>query len=104
MELGPRIVVVTDGSNGACCFDGMNVYFQEIFDVPVLEKTGSGDAFACGFLAALMNGLSVKDALRWGSANAGSVVGKIGAQAGLMKKNEIIKFLKNSPEPQAKII
>lgn len=104
MELGPRIVVITDGSNGAYCFDGMNVYFQGIFDVPVLEKTGAGDAFACGFLAALANGLNVKQALRWGSANSAAVVQKIGGQAGLLNKKELLKFLKNSPESQAKII
>ncbi len=104
MELGPRIVVVTDGSNGAYCFDGMNVYFQGVFDVKVLEKTGAGDAFATGFLNALINKCDVKDALRWGAANAGSVVEKIGAQAGLLTKNGVLKFLKNNPEPQAKII
>jgi len=104
MEFGPRLVVVTDGSNGAYCFDGMNTYFQGVFDVKVLEKTGAGDAFATGFLVATLNGCSVKHALRWGAANAGSVVGKIGAQAGLLTKKEILKFLKNNPEPQAKLI
>ncbi len=104
MQLGPNIVVVTDGSKGAYCFDGNNFYFQGIFDVKVLEKTGAGDAFASGFLSALINGACIKDSLRWGAANAGSVVEKIGAQAGLLNEKGILKFLKNNPEPQVKII
>ncbi|EKD43914.1 MAG: hypothetical protein ACD_72C00075G0004, partial [uncultured bacterium] len=104
MQLGPRIVVITDGAKGAYCFDGMNVYFQGIFDLPVLEKTGAGDAFASGFISAVIHGLNVKHALRWGSANAAFVVQKIGGQAGLLTKHQIVKFLKHSPESQAKII
>lgn len=104
MNLGPRIVVITDGSSGAYCFDGMNVYLQGIFDVPAVEKTGAGDAFASGFLAALLNKLNVKDALRWGAANSASVIQKVGGQTGLLTKKEMLKFLKNNPEPQAKII
>lgn len=104
MQLGPRIVVITDGSKGAYCFDGMNVYAQGIFDVPALEKTGAGDAFVSGFLAALVNKLNVKEALRWGAANSASVIQKVGGQAGLLNKKSMLKFLKNNPEPQAKII
>jgi len=92
-SFGPKIVVVTDGKNGAVCFDGHSYYSQTIFNLPVVEKTGAGDAFATGFVAALIHGLELKEALRWGAANAAFVVQHIGAQKGLLTKREMIKFL-----------
>ena len=105
-DLGPEIVIVTDGPKGAYTYDGNEYLFMPPYPDPKApyERTGAGDAFACGFLSALMNGQNVKQAMRWGSANSASVVQKIGGQAGLLNKNEILKFLKNNPEPQAKII
>lgn len=103
-EFGPKIVVVTDGANGAYCYDGENFYFQGIFDLPVLEKTGAGDAFATGFMAARIHNLSIQDSLRWGAANSASVVQKIGGQTGLMTKTQMLNFLKMHHEAQGKII
>lgn len=101
---GPKLVVVTDGKNGAYCFDGENFYHQPIFDTPVVEKTGAGDAFATGLIAALIQGLDVKTALRYGAANSASVVGYIGAQAGLFTKPGINKFLAKHSDIRARII
>jgi ribokinase len=89
-EHGPRIVVITNGPKGAHCIDGNEqIYYQEAKGKEVVERTGAGDAFSTGFLAAIINKKEIKEALLWGSKNAASVVGKIGAQAGLLEKNEI---------------
>lgn len=103
-KYGPKIVIITDGKNGAVCFDGDNFYQQSIFNVPVVEKTGAGDAFATGLVAALIEGLDIKTALRYGAANSANVVGYIGAQAGLLTKLQMKKFLDKNKEVQAKII
>lgn len=93
-HLGPRIVVVTDGSHGAYGFDGRKLLFQEIYPLKVVERTGAGDAFSAGFTAALVNGKDLKEALRWGTVNATFVAQKVGTQAGLLKKAELQKVLK----------
>lgn len=103
-KYGPKLVVITDGKNGATCFDGDNFYFQPIFNLPMVEKTGAGDAFATGLVAALIQGLEVKMALRYGAANSASVVGHVGAQAGLLNKSQIKKLLNEHKETHAKII
>ncbi len=103
-KYGPKLVVITDGKNGACCFDGENFYHQPIFNLPVVEKTGAGDAFATGLVSALIHGLDVKTAMRYGAANSASVVGYVGAQAGLMTKSQMKKFLDQHKETRAKII
>ncbi len=103
-KYGPKIVVVTDGKKGAACFDGDNFYYQPIFETTVVEKTGAGDAFATGLVAALIHGLDIKTALRYGAANSASVVGYVGAQAGLLTKSQMKKFLDQHKETRAKII
>jgi ribokinase len=90
MEFGPKIAVVTDGPNGAYCLgsDG-RTYYQEAKGEEVLERTGAGDSFSTGFLAAIINNKDVKEAMLWGAKNAAAVITKIGAQAGLLTKKEI---------------
>lgn len=98
--LGPRIVVVTDGPNGAYASDGQNRYKMPLYPdpAPPYERTGAGDAFAATFVAALMKGHSIEDALRWAPINSMSVVQKVGAQAGLLTEAEIQDLLQKAPE------
>lgn len=103
-RMGPQLVVVTDGPNGAYAFDGKSYQHIGIFPVPVVEKTGAGDAFSTGCLAALIHGKSLRDALRWGTFNSGSVIGKIGPQAGLLYKNELLKLARENPKCDCKVI
>jgi len=89
-KLGPKIIVITNGRHGSYALDGAGEFHsQEMFPGKVVERTGAGDAYASGFLAATLHGLSVPDAMQWGSFNAASVVSKIGAEAGLLKKEEM---------------
>lgn len=102
-ELMPGIVAVTDGSNGATVSDGKNIYRCGIFpNEKVVDRTGAGDAFGSGFVAGLMHWefsnsslstsgyplVAIQDAIRLASANAASVVEKIGATEGVLTKHE----------------
>ena len=90
---GPKIVVITDGSNGSYMHDGSEFWKLGIIDVPVVERTGCGDAFASGFIAALHYGKSPSEAMEWGNMNSTFVLQKIGAQEGLLSKDEMEKHL-----------
>lgn len=93
-ELGPKIVVVTDGSHGSYVSDGRHTYSIGVFPVKVVEMTGAGDSFATGFLAALHYGKPIHEALRWGTANSTGVISRIGPQAGLLSRAAMAKMLK----------
>lgn len=105
--LGPKIVLITDGPKGAYAFDGSklgevaqaDMWFMPPYpDIkPPFERTGAGDAFASTFVAALALGKSVSEALLWAPVNAMSVVQKIGAQAGLLTRPELEKYLAEAP-------
>jgi len=98
--LGPRIVVITDGPDGAYASDGHNRYKMPLYPdagAPV-DRTGAGDAFASTFVAALAKGLSIEDALRWAPINSMSVVQKVGAQEGLLTDEQLMHFLSQAPD------
>lgn len=94
IHLGAKIAVITDGPKGAFATDGLHIWEMGIFKGPVKERTGAGDSFASAFTCALAQGQSIPDAMRWGTANAWSVVQKIGPQAGLLTSREMAHTLK----------
>jgi sugar/nucleoside kinase (ribokinase family) len=97
--LGPSMVVVTDGSNGTSAADGSEQYFMPVLaDVEKREATGAGDAFASATTAGLIRGLSLKDALRWGQLQAAGVIQQVGAQAGLLTKDQLDEQLQTHPD------
>lgn len=98
--LGPKIVVITDGPNGAYASDGQNRFQMPLYPdpAPPIDRTGAGDAFASTFVAALIKGNTIEGALQWAPINSMNVVQKVGAQAGLLSESEIEDLLRNSPD------
>ncbi len=102
-EITPGIVAMTDGPNGVFVSDGRRVFKAGVFkEKKVVDRTGAGDAFGSGFVSGLIQkeencekGLcrigNVEYAIRLGSANATSVIEKIGAKAGILTKQEFEK-------------
>lgn len=79
--------IVSDGPNGVIATDGKTIVRAGMYeDVPVIDRTGAGDAFGSGFLSKWAAGKSLKDAIVFASANSTSVVTKIGAKAGILQK------------------
>ncbi len=93
-SLGCDIAIVTDGPRGSYTYDGKQFLNLGVFEVPVVERTGCGDAYATAFVAALHHGKTVAEAMRWGTANSASVLGYIGPQEGLLTKTGMTKMLK----------
>lgn len=95
---GPRIVVITDGPKGSYASDATGQYNLGIYDVPVIERTGCGDAYATGFIAALCRGKDTIDAMRWGSHESAAVLQQVGPQAGLLTPKEFEATDKKYPD------
>src|SRR3989338_4222342 len=97
--LGPKIVSITDGVNGAYAYDGATAWSIPLYPdpKPPLQRTGAGDAFSSTFTVALALGKSVPEALTWGPINSMSVVQGIGARQGLLDMPQLEQYLKNAP-------
>lgn len=79
------LTLITDGPNGLIASDGKHIIRAGMYeDTKVVDRTGAGDAFGSGFLSHYARGRSLKDSIVFGSANSTSVVGKIGAKAGII--------------------
>jgi ribokinase len=98
-KLGPKIVVITDAKNGAYAYqDGQTLFMPPYPDSkPPLERTGAGDAFASTVVSALALGKTLPEALAWGPINSMSVVQQIGAQQGLLSREQLEKYLSEAP-------
>lgn len=98
-DMGPKIVVVTDGTNGAYAYDGTRYLRVPMYpdERGPFERTGAGDAFASTVVAALALGKPLDEALLWGPINAMSVVQEVGAQKGLLTRDALLQFLASAP-------
>jgi len=99
-ELGPKIVVVTDGPKGAYAYADGKAWFMPIYPdpVPPTQRTGAGDAFASTFTSAIALGKSVDEALLWAPINPMSVIQHVGAQFGLVTREALEDYLSKAPE------
>ncbi|MGE5540702.1 MAG: carbohydrate kinase family protein [Bacillota bacterium] len=98
--LGPKLVVITDNTNGAYASDGTHAWHVPMYpdDREAYERTGAGDAFASTLTAALALGKPLEEALLWAPINSMAVVQEIGAQKGLLTREELERHLANAPE------
>jgi len=84
-----RTVVVSDGPNGVMATDGEKIVKAGMYDdIPVVDRTGAGDAFGSGFVAWHALGKSLEEAVTFASANATSVVAQIGATSGILHAHD----------------
>ncbi len=79
------IVLVSDGPRGAAACDGERLVQAGLYEkVPVVDRTGAGDAFTSGFVSQIALGKKLEEAIIFASANSTSVVGKVGANVGAL--------------------
>jgi ribokinase len=99
-ELGSKIVVITDGPNGAYASDGQQRLKMPLYPDPKepLDRTGAGDAFASTFVAALAKGHDIESALQLAPINSMSVCQAIGAQTGLLTESKLEAYLRSAPD------
>ena len=102
--LGPHLVVMMDGENGSFVREKETVYFLPAATCEVVEKTGAGDSWTSGFLAGYLSEKDIPTCMRYGNANAASVIGKTGSQAGLLSKDMLEKEAGKMPEVEARTI
>ncbi|MEE8357049.1 MAG: PfkB family carbohydrate kinase [Anaerolineales bacterium] len=95
LELGPEIVVLTQGSQGALVgtSNGEQVHLLAN-SIPVVDVTGAGDAFWSGLLTGLLTGLPVVLAAKLGQVIAEYKIGILGPMKKLLPMEEFMKQAK----------
>jgi sugar/nucleoside kinase (ribokinase family) len=105
-KLGPKMCVITDGGIGAFAYDSINGKFFRVGVMPVdaYERTGAGDAFGSGCLAALIHGKGLDEGLLWGTCNSASVIGYTGSQKGLLKDAEMSVWIERAKSSGVEVV
>lgn len=93
---GPRVLVVKDGAIEATVFCGENRVAEPALRVDVVEPVGAGDAFAAGFLAALLQGRPAQQCLRSGHLTAAAALSVTGDH-GPLPAPEVFAELRDAP-------
>lgn len=79
LHKGPKLVVVTRGSNGSLACDGKSLYRYGIVPCPVVDTMGAGDSYIAGFLFGLLRGLPVQACMEAGARSSSVTLGYRGA-------------------------
>lgn len=84
-SVGASTTVITDAQNGSYCLDEKGkYYFLNGYSTNIVEKTGAGDAYAAGFIYAIIKNLGIDQAMKYGAINAACVMEQIGPIEGLL--------------------
>jgi sugar/nucleoside kinase (ribokinase family) len=95
-RLGARTAIVTMGDRGAILVADNLRLRADSYRMPFVDGTGGGDAFAAGYIAALLRALGPEESLRMASAVGASCVRAIGTTAGVFTAEECTAFLRDN--------
>ena len=91
-----RTVISRMGGDGAFTVSPEGEFFTEAFQVNVRNTTGAGDAFNAGFIAGMLRGLPLREAVRWGNGVAGYKVTGNSARH-TPNETELLDFMAHVP-------
>lgn len=86
-------IVLTMGSDGAFYYDGVRRIFQSVFETHAVDTTAAGDTFTGYYLASVIKGQTVEDALRIAARAAAMAVSRAGAIPSIPVLEEVIRIL-----------
>lgn len=92
-ELGAKTAVVTQGEQGALLIGPNDRLRVGVYPVEAVDGTGTGDAFAAGYISGLLSGRTVRECLERGTAMGASCVQSMGATTGVFDAEQLDHFV-----------
>jgi ribokinase len=89
LKLYPNKLILTMGKNGAVYHDGISLVEIVGHEVKVVDTTGAGDTFNGALAVALVEGMSLREAVEFANKAAAISVTKLGAQGGMPDRNQL---------------
>jgi ribokinase len=93
-QQGATTVIVKLGAQGAFCATPRDTFFTPAFPVNPVDTVAAGDAFAGGLVAALVQGLPLRQAVIWGAAVGALATTTVGAQSAMPDRATVETFLR----------
>ncbi|MCA9459365.1 MAG: phosphoglycerate kinase, partial [Nanoarchaeota archaeon] len=90
-DMGPRMVVITDGAHGSYAYNGVKEYYQKAGNVTrVVDTTGAGDCFGATFFYFYAKNYGPKTSLRYAAKNSAHLITKNGTQHRNLSYEELV--------------
>lgn len=86
-------VIIKDGADGCICSHNGEVFILPGIEVEVVDTTGAGDNFNCGFIFGQNKGYSLEESLRIGNICGGLSVATIGGSGFVIDPETIGRLL-----------
>ncbi len=97
LDLGIKLISITDGPNGSIISDGKHIVNSSIYEGPVEDTTGAGDAFLSGLLMSQLNEFSLEKSSKMATAMSYLESREVGVREGLPNSlRELEDFIANN--------
>ena len=93
LSLGVKVIITTLGSKGALLVTKGKSVRIPAFSVKVVDTVGAGDAFNGALASALIEGLSLEEAVKFANAAAALSVSRYGAAESMPYRDEVLRLL-----------
>lgn len=91
--LGAQTPIITCGARGAVAARGQQRWRCGVYELPVVDPTGCGDAFAAGVITGIVNEWDMPRTLVYASALGASAVRAVGTTDGVFRADEAEAFV-----------
>ena len=90
---GVKNIIIKLGKQG-CYVDAFGrKYYQNAYNVPVVDTTGAGDSFIAGVLYGLGKGWDIEVITRFASAVSAHCIQELGATNGIPSHEKVLRFM-----------
>jgi sugar/nucleoside kinase (ribokinase family) len=86
LSLGCGMVIITQGAKGTLVKNRETTLYADVYPIDFVDGSGSGDAFAAGFITGLTEGWGLKRTLEFASAIGASACTKLGCTSGVVNR------------------
>ncbi|MHB1318603.1 MAG: carbohydrate kinase family protein [Anaerolineae bacterium] len=94
LDLGPSIVVQTEGKDGAYSVSREEEFHTPSYAVEVVDTTGCGDVFHGAYIVAQLRGWDVRQSVQFSSAVSAIKATRLGGRAGIPTFEQTLAFLR----------
>lgn len=99
LDMGPRIVVQTEGEDGSYTTTAEEQFHTPAFKVDVVDTTGAGDVFHGAYLVGMQHGWDLETVALFATAVAALKCRRLGGRAGIPTFEETMDFLAERGHP-----
>lgn len=100
LQVGANIVILTMGEDGVLVSDGKEKFRLKVYSKKVVDVTGAGDSFWAGFINGILDGRTVKEAVKLGNAAAAFKIKGVGALSPVPDKEYLLKYIEKQEASQ----